>query len=156
MTKLLEQAIAQVKQLPDPEQDAIAALILEELEEERLWDAQKRAIIQIIARIHKLGSYQDGWDGLDGKAPTRETVKNAEGFARLMLREPIHIPHISLATDGEINFFWNLANFRLDLGFFGDGTYSYYGENTDGREFMADDEPVNKPLPEEIIELLKK
>ncbi|MHC5935437.1 hypothetical protein [Nostoc sp.] len=38
MTKLLEQAIALVKQLPETEQDAIAALILEELEDEAHWD----------------------------------------------------------------------------------------------------------------------
>ncbi|MEH2457960.1 hypothetical protein [Nostoc sp.] len=38
MTKLLEQAIAGVKQLPETEQDAIAALILEELEDEAHWD----------------------------------------------------------------------------------------------------------------------
>jgi hypothetical protein len=38
MTKLLEEAIARVKQLPETEQDAIAALILEELEDEAHWD----------------------------------------------------------------------------------------------------------------------
>ena len=38
MTELLEQAIARVKQLPETEQDAIAALILEELEDEARWD----------------------------------------------------------------------------------------------------------------------
>jgi hypothetical protein len=39
MTELLEQAIARLKTLPANEQDAIAALILEELEEENRWDA---------------------------------------------------------------------------------------------------------------------
>ena len=38
MTELLEQAIAKLKNLPANEQDAIAAMILEELEDERLWD----------------------------------------------------------------------------------------------------------------------
>ncbi|MBN4004680.1 hypothetical protein [Nostoc sp. LPT] len=38
MTELLEQAIAKLKNLPANEQDAIAAMILEELEEERYWD----------------------------------------------------------------------------------------------------------------------
>jgi aspartate/glutamate racemase len=37
MTRLLEQALTEVKRLPDPEQDAIAALILEELADERRW-----------------------------------------------------------------------------------------------------------------------
>lgn len=38
MTQLLEQALAEVRKLPAPEQDAIAALILEELADERCWD----------------------------------------------------------------------------------------------------------------------
>jgi hypothetical protein len=38
MTELLEQAIARLKTLPANEQDAIAAMILEELEDEIRWD----------------------------------------------------------------------------------------------------------------------
>ena len=38
MTKLLEKAVTEVKKLPDPEQDAIAELILEEIKDEALWD----------------------------------------------------------------------------------------------------------------------
>lgn len=37
MTQLLEQALTEVKKLPEPEQDAIAALILDELADERRW-----------------------------------------------------------------------------------------------------------------------
>ena len=37
MTQLLEQALSEVKKLPEPEQDAIASLILEELADERRW-----------------------------------------------------------------------------------------------------------------------
>jgi hypothetical protein len=39
MTELLEKVIAKLKALPPSEQDAIAALILEELEDEIRWDA---------------------------------------------------------------------------------------------------------------------
>lgn len=38
MTQLLEKAIAQIKQLPETEQDRIALLILEEIEDESRWD----------------------------------------------------------------------------------------------------------------------
>ncbi len=38
MTELLERAIAQLKALPTDKQDAIATLILEELEEEQRWN----------------------------------------------------------------------------------------------------------------------
>lgn len=37
MTQLLEQAIGEARKLPASEQDAIAALILEELADERRW-----------------------------------------------------------------------------------------------------------------------
>ncbi len=38
MTQLLERAIAQLKTRSVDEQDAIAAIILEELEDDRRWD----------------------------------------------------------------------------------------------------------------------
>ncbi len=37
MTHLMQQAVDEVKKLPDPEQDAIAAMILDELADERRW-----------------------------------------------------------------------------------------------------------------------
>ena len=38
MTELLEQAIAKIKNLPESEQDTIATIILEELEDEAKWN----------------------------------------------------------------------------------------------------------------------
>ena len=38
MTQLLERALTEVYKLPPEEQDAIAALILEELEDEQRWN----------------------------------------------------------------------------------------------------------------------
>jgi hypothetical protein len=38
MTQLLEKAMAEVQKLPDPAQDAIATMILDELADERRWD----------------------------------------------------------------------------------------------------------------------
>lgn len=40
MTELLERVIAQLKTLPADEQDAIAARLLAEMEDERVWKAQ--------------------------------------------------------------------------------------------------------------------
>ena len=38
MSQLLDRAVAEARKLPGPEQDAIAAIILEEIQDERLWD----------------------------------------------------------------------------------------------------------------------
>jgi hypothetical protein len=38
MTKLLEQAVAKARELPEAEQDAIAQIVIDEIESERRWD----------------------------------------------------------------------------------------------------------------------
>ena len=38
MSSLLDRAVAEARKLPDAEQDAIAALILDEIEDDRRWD----------------------------------------------------------------------------------------------------------------------
>jgi hypothetical protein len=38
MSPLLDRAVEEARKLPDTEQDAIAALILEEIEDERRWE----------------------------------------------------------------------------------------------------------------------
>ncbi|MCL5266780.1 MAG: hypothetical protein M1469_01595 [Bacteroidetes bacterium] len=40
MTKLLESAISRMKSLPEEEQDGIAQIILEELDDEKQWNEQ--------------------------------------------------------------------------------------------------------------------
>ncbi len=116
----------------------------------------QRADLQVIARIRELGTYPDGWDGAEVKAPTTEAVRDAEGFARSLPLEKIHAPHVSLASDGEINFLWILPHFRLDLGFYGDGSYSYYGRKPAGEEFIADEKSCDQPLENEILQLISK
>ncbi len=51
MTHLLQEALEQVQRLPDAEQDAIAALILEELADERRWDQAFARSQEQLARL---------------------------------------------------------------------------------------------------------
>lgn len=51
MTQLLERAYAEVAQLPEADQDAIAALILEELEDERKWQISFAQSQDALARL---------------------------------------------------------------------------------------------------------
>ncbi len=57
MTQLLEQAIGEARKLPAPEQDAIAALILEELADERRWDeafaASQDRLSELAAKVRR-------------------------------------------------------------------------------------------------------
>ncbi|MGH2412284.1 MAG: hypothetical protein ACRDEA_01015 [Microcystaceae cyanobacterium] len=62
MTELLEQAIAQLKTLPVSEQDAIAAIILEELEDEARWDATFAKSQDVLAKLaaEAIAEYRTG------------------------------------------------------------------------------------------------
>ncbi|KAI9130981.1 hypothetical protein [Acaryochloris sp. CCMEE 5410] len=51
MSELLEQAIAQLKTLLTDKQDAIATLILEELEEEQRWDDSFARSPNLLAKL---------------------------------------------------------------------------------------------------------
>lgn len=108
-----------------------------------------------IKRIRALGSREAGWDGPDSIGPTLATVKQAVAFAReLHAIADLAQPYISLASDGEINFYWKTPRIELDLGFTGTGQYSYYGRTPDGIEFAEDGAELNQPLPSELISVL--
>ncbi|MDZ7958101.1 MAG: hypothetical protein RMY34_09385 [Aulosira sp. DedQUE10] len=51
MTELLSKAIARLKTLPANEQDAIAAIILEELEDEVQWDETFANSQDVLAKL---------------------------------------------------------------------------------------------------------
>ena len=51
MTTLLDQVIAEVQKLPPDQQDAIATVILEELEDEQRWDRAFAQSQDALARL---------------------------------------------------------------------------------------------------------
>ena len=51
MTKLLKKAVERVSALPDDEQDAIATVILEEIEDEARWRASFAKSREALARL---------------------------------------------------------------------------------------------------------
>ena len=55
MTQLLEKVLTEVHKLPPEKQDAIAAVILEELEDEQLWDkAFSESEDKLVQLAHKV------------------------------------------------------------------------------------------------------
>lgn len=130
-----------------------------EPERSEIVQRKNQANLKVISRIKELAEYQEGWyDGIEGIPADSQTIKDAIAFAKNLDFNHIHIPYISLATDGEVSFWWDLETIKLGLGFYGDGTYSYYAKLLEnGKEFFGDDiDSVNSTLPPEILEKLKK
>lgn len=81
---------------------------------------------------------------------SQHAIKDALKFISL-LDSAIPSPQISAIDDGEINFWWNLPNIRIDLGMYGNNKYSYYARLSNGIEIMADNIPISYPLPSLLL-----
>ena len=75
-------------------------------------------------------------------------------FTKQLPEELKEHPHISLADDGEVNFAWSGDAVHIDLGFYGTGTFSYYGRDSEGRESFGDGIPVTSSFPKDLAALL--
>ena len=90
-------------------------------------------------KLHaKLFSYLDlspDWDGRGGVVPSLQAVLDALGF---LARRPsgIPLPFPQIASDGEVGLYWRSEVVHAEVGFCGDGEFSYYARYTPhGGEF---------------------
>ena len=86
--------------------------------------------------------------------PSDKAFADARAFIYALPMSLIPLPHLSLADDGEINFFWGQDGIHIDLGFYGPGTYSYYACGKDGEGFYENDIPIFRGLPDALLALL--
>ena len=87
--------------------------------------------------------------------PTPQAFADAWEFVSRLDLNAYGPPMVSMAGDGEINFFWcrESDGLKVDLGFFGTGTYSCYARKGE-REVFKDDIPAGKGLLDAIAALL--
>ena len=86
--------------------------------------------------------------------PARKAFEDAREFISRLPLADIPEPEIRFADDGEINFLWMTENTHIDLGFFGTGSYSYFGRNSDGREIQDENVPATDGPVKEIVTML--
>lgn len=108
----------------------------------------------LITRVRELAMLENGWYRSDSLAAAPQAIEDAERFLRKHDLQNLVPPIISLSEDGEINFVWRTERLYLDLGFFGDGTYTYYGKSVSGQVFMGDNAPRSASLPHDLTALL--
>jgi hypothetical protein len=85
--------------------------------------------------------------------PNAQAFKDAESFILQLPLNRTEMPTINVASDGEVNFCWSNRNgAHIDLGFFGNGTYSYYAGNA-GKEIMGENIETKSNVPDELIEI---
>ena len=114
-----------------------------------------RSDLKALAQIRQLALYDDGWKGPDSVAATHRARQDAEQFARVLFSNPnVLMPRIGMAADGEISFYWKTPRVVANLGFVGDGTYSYFAKPPVGPSFADDAAPAGQALPKDLLRLL--
>ena len=108
----------------------------------------------LIARLYALRDtpISERWPGADWPRP--DAFADAQVFIESLPEEPIPFPNVGLADDGEVNFLWDHDGNHVDLGFYGDGSFSYYAHGQDGHPFHDDDVPARIGLPDGLKRLL--
>lgn len=102
----------------------------------------------ILEKLNNLERYS----GEDKFSP--EAIADAKRFIETLDINNIWQPYISVIEDGEVNFWWDCPIW-LDLGMYGDGTYSYYACFEDKSELFGVCIPVSESLPAKILDTLR-
>ena len=114
--------------------------------------AAKALVLGRIRQIHEaLHAHVAPWSD----PPSDSAFGDAEVFVLAWPADALHIPDVGLADDGEVNFLWKSRDLHVDLGFYGDGTFSYYAKSLGGVEHSDDDVPAGSGLPAVLLALLK-
>jgi len=98
-------------------------------------------------------NYPNNWDGYEGVPASPETVKDTLIFIEKLPFGATQ-PRPGLSGDGEVSLFWENDDFYIDIGFLGDGKYTFYARDHQQVEYLKDDVDLNASLPNELLNLI--
>lgn len=84
--------------------------------------------------------------------PSDTAFQNAKEFVSTLPLTSMMKPAIHVASDGEVNFQWSGDNFHIDLGFYGNGKFSFYGAREGHAPIVRDDVPVREGIPKDLAD----
>ena len=105
----------------------------------------------MLKRLKELKNITDKKD-----MPSDQAFKDAETFIEYLKDIDVIEPRITIAKDKEINFCWHDIGIYIDLGFYGDKTYSYFAKNKSGRKYYGDNLSIERGIQRRILNIIKK
>jgi hypothetical protein len=84
--------------------------------------------------------------------PSDSAFQNAKDFVSTLPLQQIAKPAIHVASDGEVNFQWSGPDFHIDLGFYGNGKFSFYGAKEGRAPIIRDEVPVKDGIPGDLVD----
>ena len=83
--------------------------------------------------------------------PSDQAFEDAKTFILTLPLTKIKNPCIHVAADGEVNFQWSGSDFKIDLGFYGDGKFSFYAAKAGRAPIIGDEVLVDSGLSNDLI-----
>ena len=96
----------------------------------------------------KLCSFQERYIGFHDYLG--DAISDAKAFVASLAPDMVWLPDISVADDGEVNFFWNVNGVYIDLGFHGTKSSYYIRDDLLEMEYFSDDLDPQAGLPPEV------
>ena len=96
------------------------------------------------------------WDGTNGRPPSRRAIDESVNLLSQLERLEVVEPSTMVSNDGEIGLYWRTDRLYLEIGVMGNGNWSAYGVGHNEKpELMIDDYPIDKRIPELLVEFLQ-
>jgi hypothetical protein len=83
--------------------------------------------------------------------PSNQAFEDAKSFILTLPLTKIKKPSIHVAADGEVNFQWAGSDFKIDLGFYGNGKFSFYAAKAGRAPIIGDDILVDFGLSNDLV-----
>lgn len=100
-----------------------------------------------------------GWDGYDAVPASKDSVRDALAFLKNRPKD-ILLPSPELSADGEVGLYWYSGDVFAEVGFYGDGSFSYYArytpEGAESTEGGRDNCRVGDVWPRQLLVVLGK
>ena len=107
--------------------------------------------IQLLNKLGKLQEIPEDQRWPPAKWPSEQAFEDAYDFIQNSPLSQVPSPFISLADDGEMNFFWDVDDIYVDLAFYGNKQCSYFAQGKFGQKVYSNAFPVNEGFPPEIF-----
>lgn len=111
-------------------------------------------LIKLHSLINSYEQLPNNWDGYNGIAPERSTIKSTIAFLNVLMHQSITTPKTMLSGSGEISLYWDSEDTYIEIGFEDEAHYTYFIDKN-GEGFGEDDYPVSKSVPNSLLKILK-
>ena len=110
---------------------------------------------RVLERLRELRADPRAKQSPWAKRPANHAFGDAQRFVSAWDSEDLPMPDVGLADDGEVNFLWHAPRLHVDLGFFGDGTFSCFAQTPNGMRITIDGIAAEHGLPPELQAILE-